>query len=108
MNSHQKYNHFASGYGAGRDAYGRTVYTGQGYTSPSDRAKMDSHMNRLHADVAADNEVMRGAQQNAMQQRAMAMQNEDRAFQKNMMAQNANRQYGLANKKLDLLKGLMG
>ena len=108
MDAYQRYDHFASGYGAGYDAAGNPTFSpGGGYASPSEKAKMMSHMHSLGADVAAANINKATAAQQAMQQRAMQQQDQDRDFQKNMMAQNANRNYELQNKKLGLLGGLI-
>lgn len=103
MGPHQRYNHFASGYGAGRDKLGHMVFSGQGYVSPSEKGKMLSHMNSLAAEVASDNEARAADQANAYAKRSMAMQDEDRAFQKNMMS----RQADLAGRKLGILQGLI-
>lgn len=103
MDAYQKYNHFASGYGAGRDKFGHMVFGGQGYVSPSEKGKMLAHMNKLGADVAAANQSSAAAQQNAFQQRAMRMQDEDRAFQRSL----ADRNYDIENRKMGILQGLI-
>ena len=106
MGPHQTYDKFAAEYGAGYDPAGRVTFGGVGYYSPSEGAKMKAHMHKLGADVSRANAGSAAAAANAMQQRAMKQQDEDRAFQKNMMTQNANRAYDLQNKKIGLLQGL--